>query len=112
MSEIKQQPMSFPIKGAEACPHCGSTERIGQQYIEELKREGKLLPSAYANGLMIPVPLLETLMRGILPAKPTMPILNMGFDVCGKCFMWYCPIVTVMEKPVDIQMLGGLQKPK
>ncbi len=104
MSEDKEKPMSFPIKGAAECPVCKSTERIGKQFIDELKKKGKLLPNAYANGLLIPVPLLETLFRGIMPAKPTMPVLNMGFEVCAKCFTWYCPIVTVAEQPVNIQM--------
>lgn len=80
--------LKLPVTGADKCPHCGCTERIGRQYIDSLVANGRLLKGSYPKGLVMQIP-IQGVSLGIL-VKPELPVLNIYYDVCKKCFTMYC----------------------
>ena len=98
--------MDFPIEGASLCPQCDSEERVGAQYIQELKDQNKLPADAYPNGLMIPVPFVDVLRSKVLPLRPEVPQLEMYFDVCAACFTLYCTGMGLRMVPVQTHSPG------
>jgi len=94
--------LTFPIEGAESCPNCGCSERIGQQIINQLKLEAKLQMSAYAKGLLIKIPLFQALL-GPLALKQEVPVIEITFDVCKECKTLYCLKIDLTSQPVEVK---------
>jgi hypothetical protein len=105
-NQEKETPqLEFPIEGAKSCPRCGSTERIGLQYIEQLKRNKRLNKNAYPlGGLQFSIPFQETLSGPIaLGINPSIPALQVMWDICARCFSIYCIRVDETQIPVQIR---------
>lgn len=102
MEKLEQQ---FPIVGAVACPVCGSSNRIAGEFINHLKQQGRLRQEAYPDGIMLPVPLTETLFSALSP-NPTIPSLLVCFDICGECSTIYCTRVVLGQLPVQMRPKG------
>lgn len=103
--EQQIEKLTFPIDGADSCPSCGCSERIGQQIINQLKLESKLQMNAYAKGLLIKIPLFQALL-GPLQIKPEVPVIEITFDVCKECKQIYCIKVDLTSQQVNVQSQG------
>jgi len=103
--------MQFPIKGTGECPQCGSTDKVGAQYIQELKDQKKLPDDAYPNGLMMPVPFFDVLRSRLLTSRPEVPQLEFYFDVCGECLSMYCTGVGLRFVQVQAAPAPGSRPP-
>lgn len=98
-----EEKLKFPIEGATACPLCGCEERIGQEFIQELKKDGKLSSKAFPKeALMLQVPLMD-LTHPPLTTTLNVPVLQIYFDVCKECHHIYCTGVGLVQQPVQIQ---------
>jgi len=95
--------LTFPIVGAETCPHCGCSERIGQQIINQLKLEAKLQMNAYAKGLVIKIPLFQTLLGPLAITPNEVPVIEITFDVCKECKAIYGLKVDLTSQPVQVR---------
>jgi len=95
--------LKLPIEGAAACPVCGSTERIGRKYFDELEAEGKVPKGSMPEGLLLQIPIMQAL-TGPLSIKPEIPVLVIVYDICGKCFTIYATKILLTKQPVQMQI--------
>ena len=100
--EQQIEKLTFPIEGADKCPTCGCEERIGQQILNQLKLEGKLQKDAYPKGLLIKVPLLQSILAP-LAIKPEIPVMEITFDVCKKCKTFYGTLIDLTAMPYEVR---------
>ncbi len=94
--------VKFPIVGAEKCPHCGSTERIGRQYIDGLIAKGHLMKGSYPKGFAFQVPMNGTLIAP-LTIKPEIPVVNVYWDICKGCQSLLVSSVEITNVQVNMQ---------
>lgn len=89
----------------EKCPVCGSTERLGQQVVDELKKD-KALPEAFAYaGVTLQAPLFDPMHPpSILATAFTIKGLILCIDVCANpdCGVVYCTRFDVVDRPAQI----------
>lgn len=116
MAEEKKD-MEFPILGHDVCPSCGCEERIAQEYIRQLKREGKLSEKVFPfETLAITLPLMDPT-HPPLATHFTIPTLQVHFDVCKECKTIYCTRIELFQQPAMVQqrphagMPGIIQQP-
>lgn len=98
--------LTFPIKGVDACPHCGSTERLGQKILQQFKVEGKIPRNSYpSENFMLPM-ILQAALDGSIPLgiNPTLPMLQVCWDVCKECKTMYCREIQLASVPIQLKM--------
>ena len=97
--------LKFPMAGDEVCPICGCKERIGHEFITELKREGKLSNESFPkNSFAIAVALFDPT-HPPLAANFTIPIVQILFDVCKDNRHIYCTGIDVIYQEAEAQSM-------
>lgn len=80
--------VEFPIEKPDGkCPTCGSEEKIIQPYFDTLEEEGKAPRGSLQNGALLQILIPQALNR--LAPIPEIPMLIIGYEVCGECFTIY-----------------------
>ena len=98
----------FPIQGHDKCKQCGCEERIGQQKIAEMVRDGLLDVKLYPKGPTWSMPLIDRskpiMVSTLSIKKPQIPILNVYWDVCAnpECLGVYVTGVDFIMQEIDI----------
>lgn len=98
MTEEKQS-LKFPMKCADKCPSCGSTEGRVAEYVAQLRRQGRLPKMSLnpAASLATIGVIFQEAMFGL--ATQSIPMLGIQFEVC-KCGTIYCTGLTEASMPV------------
>jgi hypothetical protein len=104
---VEEKKPQFPIVNEDACcPHCKSTEVIGQAYLDQLEAEGKVPKGSVREGLTMQFPITAILLGSLVSVKPEMPVVCISVDICASCFTVYARKVWVIMQPVQVRMQG------
>ncbi len=106
--ETPEEKMVMPVIFNQ-CPVCGSTKRLAEDYIRQLKDEG-VIPKDFGGpqckGLVTTAPLIDQLHPpAILGPMITVPVLQVFWDVCGEpeCGALYCTRFDCVAAPAQVQ---------
>lgn len=106
MAEIQKDDTRgvFPVLH-DKCPVCGSKERLGQQVVDELKKD-KTLPEAFGYaGITLQAALLDPAHPPtILASTFTIKVMLLSLDVCANpdCGAVYCTTFSVVDRPAQL----------
>ena len=82
------------LKTFDKCPSCGSTNKIAQGIIDDLKKEGKIRSQMGGAAMVTMVILMD-------PAVGTLRVtqLTTMYDICAECGALYCILAKTDSVP-------------
>lgn len=103
--------MEFPKK-FDACPACGSKERIGDNLIKGMKEDGSAPKDAFQNQKAFAVHQLPIIDPNhppstLLVGQATVKVAMVYWDVCGECGTIYCTEFDILKAQVQTQPKHG-----
>lgn len=111
----------LPLVPTPECPMCGDwtdlagkplrSVALGAELLAALRAEGKIPKDSYPRGLQLEVPLMEAIQCGVLSTTPTIPVIQIGFDIC-ECGIIYCTGLSLRQQAVEMRFMPGPKLPK
>lgn len=92
----------------DKCPNCGSTERLAETHMKQLKEEGYLSPE-YPVGMIFQTPLVDQakMQKTVLSSLTGMTKIKViveYFDTCASCGTVYCTSWNMIEQDAKLSV--------
>jgi hypothetical protein len=82
---------------------CGSSRRLAESYIQELKDKGEIHKDSFSNGLIHQIPLIDqSHPPSLLSTTIKVKMLNVYWDIC-ECGTMYCTKFNCVETAAQVQ---------
>ena len=91
----------FPLKGADCCPTCKSTDKLSKKILDTLVKQKKMAPNAQFS-LKITVP-TGVMGQDIVSGNAALLMIGVEWEICGKCWTMYATNII----PVTVPMPGA-----
>lgn len=82
------------LKTFDKCPVCGSTSKIAQGILDNLKEEGKIRSQMGGAAMVNQVILMDPGVRTLM-----VTMLTTMYDVCAECGAFYCILAKTDSVP-------------
>jgi hypothetical protein len=102
----KQEPGILLPVIHDQCPVCGSSKRLGELKVNELKASGALPQTFPYQGMTLQAPLVDQQHPPkIIGPVITIKVMLMSIDVCAEptCGAVYCTSFNIVDTPAQVQ---------
>ena len=101
MNDNHKDSIKFPVTNSDGlCPNCGSDDKLIRRYFDQLEEDGKAPKGSLAAGALLQIMIPQALNR--LSPVPEVPVLVIGYEVCGACYTIYATRLSTMTQRLQV----------